>query len=82
MKASRGRVQNGVVVLEDPAAFADGALVEVRAIARSERPHHPDVERFAGVLKNNPVERGDYYAYLRKKHEGFRDETSTDDNPG
>lgn len=62
----RGRIDQGKVVTETPLEFPDGTEVEIRPVSEAPR-HHPDVERFAGILSADSPRR-DYYAHIRKKH--------------
>ena len=71
----RGRVKNGVVVLEPPCALPDGAEVSVRALKgraskSGGRPREKSVleryRRFVGVIKDLPPDASvnlDHYLY-------------------
>jgi hypothetical protein len=74
----RGRVQNGVVVLEDPQALRDGTEVTVKPLSRGGKRGHaakrPSVSRalagLAGKAKNLPPDAArnlDHYLYGHAK---------------
>lgn len=63
----RGRVENGVIVADGAVDLPDGTVVEFQPIKLPSGHHHPDVERFAGVIASD-VTVDDYFDYLRKKH--------------
>jgi hypothetical protein len=62
----KGRVEQGKVVVDQPVALPDGTVVEIWPVQLPAK-HHPDVERFAGILSPE-VDKKDYYEHLRKKH--------------
>ena len=64
----KGHVEKGVVVLDEPMDLPDGTVVELRPISLPPGQHHPDVERFAGVIRKD-IGEGEYSEYLRKKHQ-------------
>lgn len=67
--ALHGRVKNGVVVLDGPEELPEGTVVELRPVPPSGQSHHPEVERFAGVIENDLAVREEYFEHLRKKHQ-------------
>ncbi len=65
----KGHVENGVIVLDDPVDLPDGTAVEFHPVDSAKGQHHPDVERFAGVIPADvDVEEG-YHEHLRRKHQ-------------
>lgn len=64
----RGHVENGVIVLDDPLDLPEGTVVECWPLRPAPGHHHPDVERFGGVLAQSDLGEEDYMDYLRKKH--------------
>lgn len=65
----KGHVENGVIVLDDPTELPDGMVVEVRPARISAGRHHPDVERFAGVIAKDAGDEEQYFEHLKKKHQ-------------
>lgn len=71
----RGRMRNGVVVLDDPASIPDGAPVSVRplkarrpagALAKRRRTVYERYKRFIGLAKGMPADfsiNHDHYLY-------------------
>jgi len=64
----KGHVENGVIVADEPVALPDGTIVEFRPVTAPAGRHHPDVERLAGIIPPDIVERDEYFEHLRKKH--------------
>lgn len=64
----RGHVSNGVIVANIPIELPDGARVEIRLLQAPPGKHHPDVEKFAGILPSTTDALGDYQKHLREKH--------------
>jgi hypothetical protein len=54
--------------MDVPVELPNGTVVEIRPVNPPPRKHHPDVERFAGILESVNISREDYYEYIRKKH--------------
>jgi hypothetical protein len=68
--AQKGHIQNGGVVLDEPLDLPDGTVVELLPVSLPPGRHHPDVERFAGVISNaSEDDKGDHLKYLEKKHQ-------------
>lgn len=65
----KGHVENGVIVLDEPLDLPDGMVVEVRPASQSAGRHHPDVERYAGVIAGDSADENRYYEHLREKHQ-------------
>lgn len=65
----RGHVENGVIVLDEPVDLPDGTVVEFRPVNLPAGQHHPDVERFAGVIGKDLGGEEEYFEHLRKKHQ-------------
>jgi len=65
----RGHVENGVIVADDPVSLPDGTVVEFRPLKALNARHHPDVERFAGIIPPDVDVEKEYYECLRKKHQ-------------
>ena len=66
----KGHIQNGGVVLDEPVDLPDGTVVELLPISLPAGKHHPDVERFAGVMdKSSGNDRDEYRKRLEKKHQ-------------
>ena len=65
----KGHVPNGVIHVDDPEDLPDGTLVEFEPIAMPTGRHHPDVERFAGIIERNIRDEEEYFEYLEKKHQ-------------
>lgn len=65
----KGHVENGVVVLDEPVNFPDGTLVQLWPVKLPAGQHHPDVDRFAGVIAAESESGNPYYEHLRKKHQ-------------
>lgn len=65
----RGHMENGVIVLDEPVNFPDGTVVELRPVSLPPGRHHPDVERFAGVIQGDAGGKEEYFEYIRKKHQ-------------
>ena len=64
-----GHVENGVVVLDEPAGLPEGVRVQIDVIRESaEEVLHPDIIRFTGVLPSNIDARAEYLEAMRKKH--------------
>ena len=77
----RGRVKNGVVVLDDPSALPEGTEVSVRPVkgrskggrkAKAEHPHtlHDRMKPFIGAVSGLPhdlAENHDHYLHGRPK---------------
>jgi hypothetical protein len=65
----RGRVKNGVIVLEPPAVLPEGALVEVAPVEASREPARTLAERYAdfiGIVEDLPAdfaENHDHYIH-------------------
>ncbi len=67
--AYTGHVENGVVVLDNPAGLPEGVRVRVDVLREdTEEVFHPDVIRFTGVLPSDIDARGEYLGAMRKKH--------------
>ncbi|MEX0718384.1 MAG: hypothetical protein WD066_17445 [Planctomycetaceae bacterium] len=63
-----GRVENGVVVLDDPAALPEGTQVEVTPLAATEKgePLGKRLLKFAGTVEGLPrdmAEQHDHYIH-------------------
>lgn len=67
--AHKGHVENGAIVLDEPVDLPDGTVVELRPVSMPPGRHHPDVERFAGVIGKDSGGEEQYFEYLRKKHQ-------------
>lgn len=77
----RGKVKNGVVVLDDPTALPEGTEVSIRALrSRAPKPRgkkrppsfHDRYKRFIGVVKDLPPDMSvnlDHYLYGAPKQE-------------
>ena len=66
----KGHVQNGGIILDEPLNLPDGTVVILSPVGLPEGKHHPDVERFAGVIPaESGEERKEYLDHLRKKHQ-------------
>lgn len=67
--AYRGHVENGVVVLDEPAKLAEGARVRMNVIREdADEALHPDIIRFTGILPANIDARSEYLEAMKKKH--------------
>ncbi len=64
----KGHVENGVVVADQPIGLPDGTSVEIRPLRPAHGRHHPDVERFAGIIPQNSGDEEEYFAHIRAKH--------------
>ncbi len=64
----KGHVEKGVIVLDDASHLPEGTLVEFVQVKPPTGRHHPDVERYAGIIPRSEGERDAYYRHLRKKH--------------
>ena len=64
----RGHVSNGVIIADVPTELPDGARVEIRLLHAPPGKHHPDVEKYAGILPPTTDALEDYQAHLREKH--------------
>jgi hypothetical protein len=68
--AQKGYIQNGGVVVDEPLNFPDGTVVELFPVSLPTGRHHPDVERFAGVIsKDSGNGREEYLRHLEEKHQ-------------
>jgi hypothetical protein len=69
--AYKGHMKGGVVVLDETADLPEGTRVDVRPVAPPRGTHHPDVERFAGVIPpDQEFDTGEaYLSHLRTKHQ-------------
>ncbi len=65
----KGYVKDGVIVTTEAVDLPDGTLVEFRPVKAPNGQHHPDVERFAGVIRADFETHDEYFEHLRKKHE-------------
>jgi hypothetical protein len=67
----KGHIRAGVVVLDEKADLPEGTRVDIRPIAPPKGRHHPDIERFAGIipLSRETNAREEFSAHLRTKHE-------------
>jgi hypothetical protein len=75
----RGKVKNGVVVLEDPKALPEGADVTIRLVkakgnsaksGKGQKTLRPGVMKFAGKAKDLPADAAenlDHYLYGHAK---------------
>jgi hypothetical protein len=63
----QGHVRNGTIVLDDQIELPEGTLVRIEPVALPNR-HHPDIERFAGILPSDIDAKGEYYEHLLAKH--------------
>jgi len=63
-----GHVKNGAIVLDDQVELPEGTLVRVDPIVPPKK-HHPDVERFAGILPSDTGGKSEYYEHLVEKHQ-------------
>ncbi len=66
--AYKGHIHNGVIIADEPIDLPDGTLVEFRPVKSPPGRHHPDVERFAGVIGPDVGGEEEYFEHLRKKH--------------
>lgn len=65
----KGHVQDGRVVLDEPAALREGAGVRVEVLdAAEEEPLHPDILRFTGILPRDLDVRAEYAEGMARKH--------------
>ncbi|GMV93782.1 MAG: hypothetical protein AMXMBFR82_35600 [Candidatus Hydrogenedentota bacterium] len=67
----RGHVKGGVVVLDQAAVLPEGTAVNVIPIRGEQRDHHPDVQKFGGIIESARTadRQEEYVAHLRKKHQ-------------
>ncbi len=64
-----GHVKNGMIVADEPLELPDGTRVEIRVLETGRRTHHPDVEKFAGIIPPDAGDEGSYRDHIRKKYE-------------
>ncbi len=73
----RGRVKNGVVVLEDPKALPEGAEVSVRQVKPKRQPAkkppagkslRPGLRKFAGKAESLPADASQYLDHYLYGH--------------
>lgn len=66
----KGHVRNGGIVLDEPLNLPDGTVVELLPVSLPAGRHHPDVERFAGIISRDAGdEKKKYHEHLEKKHQ-------------
>jgi hypothetical protein len=65
----KGHVEKGIIVADEPVNLPDGTVVEFRPIEPPGGRHHPDVERFAGVISPDAGDEDEYREHLRDKHQ-------------
>lgn len=64
-----GHVENGVVILDDPAGLPEGVRVRIDIVQESEDGLlHPDIIRFTGILSPDIDARAEYVDAMKKKH--------------
>ena len=64
-----GHVENGIVILDEPAGLPEGVRVRIDVIREgAEEVLHPDIIRFTGVLPSTIDARAEYLDAMRKKH--------------
>ena len=64
----RGHVKNGAIVADEPVELPDGTRVEILVLETGRRKHHPDVERFAGIIPPDAGDEGSYWDHVRNKY--------------
>ena len=66
----RGRVKNGVVVIEDDADLPEGAEVLVELCDGANGSElHPDIIKFSGILPSDLDGAADHHEGLAEKHQ-------------
>jgi hypothetical protein len=67
----KGQIRGGAVVLDEMANLPEGTRVDVRPVAPPKGQHHPDIERFAGIItpSQEADTRGEYLDHLRTKYQ-------------
>jgi hypothetical protein len=65
----RGHIQNGMVVLDEPAQLTEGARVRIEILEETQQESlHPEILRYTDVLPENIDVRGEYAEGMVKKH--------------
>lgn len=65
----KGHVENGNIILDDPAILPDGVRVEIEVLQKDAAEElHPDIIRFTGILPSDIDARAEYLNAMRRKH--------------
>lgn len=65
-----GHVQNGSIILDEEAVLPEGIAVRVEIMdSAMDKPLHPEILRFSGVLPPDIDARSEYLESMRKKHQ-------------
>ncbi|MFP4502737.1 MAG: hypothetical protein ACLFTT_17225 [Candidatus Hydrogenedentota bacterium] len=65
----KGHVENGKIVLDEPAHLAEGARVQVRLLDETEGAGlHPVVKRLTGILPSEIDVKSEYIEGMIRKH--------------
>ncbi|MBI2432106.1 MAG: hypothetical protein HYV26_04480 [Candidatus Hydrogenedentes bacterium] len=64
----KGHVKDGVIIADDPMNLPEGTVVEFRPLSMPDERHHPDVDRYRGILKDVEIGDDEYYQHVWQKH--------------